>query len=107
MPWVITRREELELEYSETMSILSDMKLVSGDADSALGLNIRLWSKNRTREDLAERIITLYLGDNQPCDALKIYQQTRDYLHNTLNTQPDRPLQELGEKARQLCMGDL
>jgi DNA-binding SARP family transcriptional activator len=104
MPWVVTRREELELEYSETMSILSNLKMAAGEADSALGLNIRLLSKNRAREDLAERIMTLYLQRNKPCDALKIYNQTAQFLQETLRTVPDKPLQEAGEQARKLCV---
>jgi DNA-binding SARP family transcriptional activator len=103
MPWVETRREELELQYSESMSILAEHKLAVGDLDAALGLNIRILSINRKREDLAERIMRLYIQRNQPCDALKIFNETAQFLRTTIGTEPDKPLQQAAAEARRLC----
>jgi DNA-binding SARP family transcriptional activator len=103
MPWVETRREELELQYSDSMSVLAEHKLAAGDLDAALGLNIRILSINRKREDLAERIMRLYIQRNQPCDALKIFNETAQFLQTTIGTVPDRPLQQAAIEARQLC----
>jgi DNA-binding SARP family transcriptional activator len=103
MSWVETRREELELQYSDSMSVLADHKLAAGDLDAALGLNIRIWSINRKREDLAERIMRLYIQRNQPCDALEIFNETAQFLLTTIGTEPDRPLQQAAVEARRLC----
>jgi two-component SAPR family response regulator len=103
MEWVETRREQLELQYSDAMSVLADHKMEVNDLDAALGLNISILSRNRGREDLATRIMRLYIQHNQPCDALKIYNQTAQFLQATQGMQPDKPLREVAEEAGLLC----
>jgi DNA-binding SARP family transcriptional activator len=103
MPWIQTRRAELELEYCEMLRILADFQHASGNYDAALGTNLRILATYRTDEKIAEDVLTLWLKRHQPCEAVKVYEMVKAALQQIGGYLPRDSLENLGNRARSLC----
>jgi DNA-binding SARP family transcriptional activator len=97
------RREELELQYSDSVARLAAAADAEGAMDKALGLYIRALRTNMGHEGLTRRIIEIYLERNQPCDALTVYERTRNFLWDKSKIEPDATLEELAQQAQTNC----
>ncbi|MDQ7037414.1 MAG: BTAD domain-containing putative transcriptional regulator [Anaerolineae bacterium] len=103
MPWIQARREELEFQYLVMLRSLAKLKQDSGDLETALNLNIRVLAKNWSDENVAEKIMDIYLKRNQPCEAVKVFDQIEEFLQG-LGLNPQKTLQNLGDTARSRCI---
>lgn len=101
MPWVQSRRQELQQSYGEALVALARMLEKDGAKDEALGLYLRATPTNRQREDLAGLIMNLYREMGQPEDALRVYQHLEAELLHSLGVGPARQLQQLAEEIRE------
>jgi DNA-binding SARP family transcriptional activator len=102
MAWIHARRQLLELQYCDMLRTLADLQMNAGNLDVALGTGIRILSEYPADENVAEKIIDLYLKRNQPCDARAIYEGIK----NALRSRPfsaRKELDDLGNLALSRC----
>ena len=102
MPWIYTRRAELELDYCEMLRVLADVQHHAGKTDEALGTNLHILAKSRTDENLGAAVLEELVNRNQPCTAAKIYSTVTTALHKN-GFSPKGDLKKWGDIAVLRC----
>ncbi len=100
MGWVITRRDELNITYSEALSSLGKLRQRQGRPQEALGLLLRAAANQPHREDLARGIMSLFTELGQADKALEVYDRLTSELKRSLGVTPDRRTVELAAQIR-------
>lgn len=98
MQWVKDKREEISQDYSEALLKLASMEIEHQNYAKALGILSRVASTGHQREEFVEKMMQVYLGMNQPEQALIVYNHFCEDLRQTKNTQPNQTLQALVAK---------
>ncbi len=100
MPWVMTRRAELALDYGEALAMLAKAREDAGKTAEALGLYLTAAAYNRNREDLTTSIMMLYRQMGKHSDALTVYERLSDGLQAELGVAPAPNVQQLAADIR-------
>jgi DNA-binding SARP family transcriptional activator len=98
--WVKNCRQEIHSQYAEAILQLANIKAATGYTDMAIELYRQLRTLLPQREDIAKRLMGLYMERGEPEAALQIYQEIADYLLREVGLQPASDLTKLGEDAQ-------
>jgi len=101
--WIKAKRRHLDEQISEMYFTRANLYYLEGELWHALGAFIRSFAFDDTQEDAAEKVMSIYLELNQPCDALKVYQRVHAALLRELGVPPRQALRDLAAKAHQHC----
>jgi len=100
MAWAVQRREELNMDYSDALSNLAQIREQQGKIHEALGLYLRAAVSGRHREDLATNIMQIYRKLDMHADAIAVFEQLTDTMQAHLSLKPGIPLQELAQTIK-------
>lgn len=98
--WMRDRRDELQHMQCDLLCDLATLKHEAGEWKQALGLYARALMHNRTREDIVAKLMNLYIQHGFVCDALAVYDDTVQILHDEMQLEPGRDLRQLAESVR-------
>ena len=102
MPWIHTRRAELELRYFDMLRVLADVQQDVGKYDESLGTNLQVLAKYPTDEKTGAAVLEQLVRRNQPCEAAKIYRTVTIALHRN-GFSPTGDLKKWGDIAVLRC----
>lgn len=86
--WVVQRREELALEYSEALIHLARIIMKRGDDERALDLFLKALEQRPEREDVYRSLIELYKRMDNRSAARELYQRLETMLNEEFGIQP-------------------
>lgn len=98
--WVLNLRQKLRQQHSEVCFALGKSAVT---VEESLGYYAQAYHFNPYREDVAEAIMTSYINQDLPCDALDVYATLSHNLHQGHNIKPSKKLSELAEKIGAKC----
>lgn len=94
LPWATQRRDELAMDYAESLKDLGDLLVQSGNIDEAIGFYLRAITISQDRDLIAERVLKLYKDTHQHKAAIDLCRQMMELNHNSSNSYGES-LQEL------------
>ncbi len=98
--WAKTIRDELRELQSD---VCYNLAKLATNPHRALGLYSLAFRYNPYREDIAHAIMTFYLNNALPCDALTVYDLIAGNLMQRFGITPAQNLRELMQQAKAQC----
>jgi two-component SAPR family response regulator len=95
MPWVVERREKLQLLFVEALIGMARLHKSAEDYETALGFFVRALREQPQREDIHREVMKLYNRLGRIDDALAQYNTLEQQLQDTLGVAPDKATTEL------------
>lgn len=95
MHWTGERRDQLRQLYSQALISMGRIHKRRGNWEHSLGFFVRSLKETPEREDIHREVITIYLKQDMPQDALMQYRNLEQTLRETLNISPSRDTREL------------
>lgn len=100
-PWIEKRQQEIHEMCGEAMSILAGHQFNAGNEEQALGHYLSALKILNHREDIVEKVMSIYQEHGQLKDALDLYDWIKNNLQSDYDIQPNASLQELSNKIKQ------
>jgi DNA-binding SARP family transcriptional activator len=98
-PWLNAMRVTLELERSAAVLDLNDIRLRRGEHGTLAGELAAQAAESPADERLTGQLMLALYRSGRQADALRWFEQTRQYLANELGTDPSLPLQALHQQV--------
>ena len=93
--WAEAKREQLRMQYSDAMLLLSDEYLREGSFNKAEVLLRKIYEKDPYSEDVTSILLRLYLNTNRRNDAVKHYRRYEKLLSEELGISPSPEIRKI------------
>ena len=93
--WAEVKREQLKMQYSDAMLLLSGEYLKEGSFNKAEGLLRKIYLKDPYFEDVTSLLLRLYLNTNRRNDAVKHYREYEKLLSEELGISPSPEIRKI------------
>lgn len=100
LPWVIERREQLQMLYAHALIGLAKIHEKRDEKEEALGLFIRSLKEAPQREDIHRKVMELYIELGMVEDARNQFDLVRYFLKKKLKMKPSKRTVELYESIK-------
>ena len=97
--WVLTRREQLQRQFTATLHRLVEALAAEGAYRRAIGYARRLLEAERLRESTYHLLLELHITRRDRAGALRVYREAEKMLAEAFGVTPGAPLQALHRQA--------
>ncbi|HRP08391.1 MAG TPA: BTAD domain-containing putative transcriptional regulator [Gemmatimonadales bacterium] len=98
--WALDERARLQQLHTDGCLALSAIHMLELQHDQAIAVLRRLIQRDRFHEEAWRRLITVHARLGRRTEAIRLYRQLSDLLHDELETLPDRSTVELMDRIQ-------